>query len=36
MQLMSPVKLIPLEAELPEPRVHIVASMCRTFKASEI
>lgn len=29
-------KLIHLEGELPEPDVHIMASMCRIFKASEI
>lgn len=30
------IKLIPVEVELPEPHVHIMASMCRIFKASEI
>lgn len=30
------IKLIPLEMELPEAHVHIMASMCRIFKASEI
>lgn len=30
------IKLIPLEEEFPESHVHIMASMCRIFKASEI